>query len=257
MRIVIDQNIKNTLIKRYWKETRKALSISRQSIADKVEYVDPDRLKTYVKDLLNPAPIKSLILDIWGNVGGKYANDTIKRITLKSGVPVIEYKDQQSDIWKERMRIYSAERSLKKVEAIMSTQEELINNVIDNVIDQVNSEGLGIVQARNLLKEQLSGDAMTELENYQAERIARTEVNGASNTGSFEAAKESGLDMQKIWIHSGNLGKGYRQEHVDFATMEPQEMDYQYAENLEFPGDENADPGQIINCRCTIGYNVD
>jgi hypothetical protein len=257
MKILIDKDIKQSLIKRYWKDTRKALVKSRQLVIDKSEHVDPERLKGYVKDLLNPAPVKEQILDIWGSVGGKYANDTSRKLKLKNSVLYFDIKADDLTLWKERMRKYAYERSLQKVQSIMDTQEQLINTVIDGVLEKVTADGLGIPAARELMKNSLTDETLLEIENYQAERIARTEVNGASNAGSYEGAQDSGLDMKKIWIHGGGMTPGYRPEHVAFAEMEPQPMDYEYAVGLQYPCDENADPDQICNCRCAIGYEVD
>ena len=97
---------------------------------------------------------------------------------------------------------------------------------------------------------------MVTIQAYHAERIARTEVIGASNRGSFEAAFRSGLSMQKGWLTSGL--KGIRGSHLLYGGMDFQNMDYEYNAGLKYPGDPEAeDPGEVINCRCTIVYNVD
>jgi hypothetical protein len=96
---------------------------------------------------------------------------------------------------------------------------------------------------------------MTLINRYQAERIARTEVIGASNKGSFDAAERTGLVKTKEWATSGL--PGIRQSHLDYEALGEMEMDYEYNTGLMYPGDPNGDPEEIINCRCTHIFNVD
>jgi hypothetical protein len=154
------------------------------------------------------------------------------------------------------MRAYSAERSLQKVKEILTTEEEAINKVIDDVIQRGVDEGLSIPKIRGIMKDALEGDELATIENWQAERIARTEVGSAMETGSFDSAMENGEGLKKEWLHSGIYNKGYRESHVQFMEMGPQDMDYEYAPGLKFACDPEADPGETINCRCATLYTT-
>jgi hypothetical protein len=98
-------------------------------------------------------------------------------------------------------------------------------------------------------------DGLTEINSFQAERIARTEVIGASNTGSFEGAMETGVALGKEWMTSGL--PNIRQSHLDYEAMGTVDMDYEYNTGLQYPGDPNGDPEEIINCRCVPTYSID
>ena len=61
--------------------------------------------------------------------------------------------------------------------------------------------------------------------------------------------------MKKGWLTSGL--KGVRDSHLLYESQGFVSMDYEYAPGLKHPGDPNGAANEIINCRCTIIYNVD
>jgi hypothetical protein len=125
------------------------------------------------------------------------------------------------------------------------------------VIDKANVEGMGIPETRRLMRDYLMGDEMATIENYQAERIARTEVGSASNTMSFQSAQENAEGVTKGWLVSGL--KGMRTSHIAYGSMgDKLPMDFQYAPGLKFPQDPDCQIAEeVINCRCTHIFNVD
>lgn len=87
-----------------------------------------------------------------------------------------------------------------------------------------------------------------------AQRIARTEAHTAANKGQQEAAEESGLDMVKEWGATEDART--RPDHAQ-ANGQLREMDEAFdvgGVRLDFPGDPNGPPEQIINCRCVALY---
>ena len=83
--------------------------------------------------------------------------------------------------------------------------------------------------------------------------IARTEVIGASNAGNRHAAKQTNLDLQKEWIATRD--DRTRTSHEDMDG-ERQDLDNEYSNGLMYPGDPAGDAEDVIQCRCTEGYNV-
>jgi hypothetical protein len=61
--------------------------------------------------------------------------------------------------------------------------------------------------------------------------------------------------MKKAWLTSGL--PGIRQSHLDYEALGDVEMEYDFAPGLQYPGDPEGEPEEIINCRCTVIYNVD
>ena len=107
-----------------------------------------------------------------------------------------------------------------------------------------------------------------EMPRYRIERIARTEVIGASNwsthAGAGEAATEMGLDLVKEWIATRDeRTRDMIDDEFDHRAMDGKlrRMDQPFmvpstfgSEPLQFPGDPAGSAGNIINCRCTIAY---
>ena len=87
-----------------------------------------------------------------------------------------------------------------------------------------------------------------------AQRIARTEAHTAANKGQQDAAEESGVDMVKEWGATEDART--RPDH-SAANGQLRKLDEMFdvgGVNLDFPGDPNGPPGQIINCRCVALY---
>lgn len=90
----------------------------------------------------------------------------------------------------------------------------------------------------------------------RAVTIARTEVVGASNAGSYAGVTALGTygPARKVWL--ATVDSRTREAHMDadgqaVALDEPFIVD---GEELEYPGDPAGSAGNVINCRCTLIY---
>lgn len=100
----------------------------------------------------------------------------------------------------------------------------------------------------------------------RSRRIVRTESVKASNMSAIEGARRTGVLMDKRWISArdnrvrGNPAGLYPNSQFDHWDMQGQvvPMDRPFylsgTDELQYPGDPNGSPGDIINCRCTIGF---
>lgn len=87
--------------------------------------------------------------------------------------------------------------------------------------------------------------------------LARTQVIEASNVGSIQTARASGLSMLKEWIATMDprtrpthlAADGQRVDLVDQFTVGGYSADV--------PGDSSLPPSERYRCRCTIGYVID
>ena len=104
-----------------------------------------------------------------------------------------------------------------------------------------------------------------EADIVRARRIIRTESVKASNLSGMTGAKATGLLMDKRWISArdnrvrGNPAGKYANAEFDHwdinGTILPMDQDFsQTGEPLSYPGDPDGAPGDIINCRCSLGY---
>lgn len=238
--------------RKYWRLFRKVFVRVRQSVVDKAEHIDGDRLKGYVRQSLDEKLMKYHIDELWSEVGGKVGYDISRKIKqAKSSTPEMEYKadNTQIELWKARMRAYSAERSMQKVQKILDSETEAINKVINSVLEDSAAAGKGILETRRSMVNALEGEELATIENWQAQRIALTEVGAAQNTSTWMEGEGEGLLKQ--WLHLP-VSKVPRSNHIEYGMMGPQEEDYEYTTGLKYPHDEDADAEEVINCYCDI-----
>ena len=118
-----------------------------------------------------------------------------------------------------------------------------------DVLQQAFNDGLGEEETADLLAE------VIEMEDWQLERIARTEGHTAANIGSHEAAEATGADLVKEWASTEDSRT--RPTHVE-ADGQRQEMDNPFLVGeawLDFPGDPEGPAEEVINCRCVVLYH--
>lgn len=90
----------------------------------------------------------------------------------------------------------------------------------------------------------------------RAQRIARTEIHTASNAGSIEAARATELDLVKVW--GATEDERTRPSHAR-ADGQSRELDKPFRVGgaaLDYPGDPKGPPGETINCRCTMLFEL-
>jgi mRNA-degrading endonuclease HigB of HigAB toxin-antitoxin module len=257
MKIIPNEALKRSLIRKYFRETRKVLVKVRQEIVAQAEHSSPEQLKSMIPYLLQRQAMSDHLVKIWEDVGSGFAFDTEKKITKGKEKSKADDEAKLAD-WKRKMRAYASERSLIKAQAILTTEQEAINRVIDSVIKETLDEGLGILESRKLLLHDLQGEEMLTMEKWQAQRIAMTEVGGAQNTASFEAAQENSEGVKKFWMFIPGL-KTFREEHKGYEELGAVDMDYDFDTvdgGLQYPGDPDGTAEQVINCYCSIGYDT-
>lgn len=125
---------------------------------------------------------------------------------------------------------------------------------------KLNSEILqGIIQGESIPKMAQRLQKVTKMNEASAIRNARTTVTSAENKGrmdSLHVAAEKGVVVHKIWMatHDSRV----REAHADLDGQE-QEIDDPFKSELGdimFPGDPDADPANVYQCRCTLTYKV-
>ncbi len=250
MRFSISESAQRSLIKSYHREAKEVLYKTALPVLQLADKVSPQELKQRIPSLLKPDLMNKYLQDLWSKVGGKFASDTVRRLKpLRKSL-----EDPELDSWEGGFRAYMAERSKKITKQILTTQAETLNTIIDRLVSEAYQTGESIATISGKLKEQFESEMVT-IQRYEAERIARTEVIGASNKGSFDGALSTGLPIQKGWSTSGL--SGIRDTHLMYEGRGWVSMDHEFAPGLKHPGDPSGAPEEIINCRCSIIYNVD
>lgn len=130
---------------------------------------------------------------------------------------------------------------------------------------KVNAEVLqGIIQGESIPNIAKRLGNVTEMEKNSAIRNARTTTTSAENKGrmdSYHDAQKQGLVLKKRWIATHDILTRTWHTELDNKTIdvdEPFENTIQigkgksFTDHIMYPGDPDADPANVYNCRCTL-----
>jgi len=205
-------------------------------------YTDTQALEFITSAKLYEA-LKPLYLDAGITYGAKHLT-YLKR--QKARMP-IGFNQLMTDL----LNNYFLVELLNTVEDITSYTKELIRNILLKAVPL----GLSIGE----ITEQLQDIGFT----YQRARtIARTETVTAANVGAMLSVKTTGLSLRKVWISAtDNRTRRRPRDKYDHLHMNGVIVSYDELFNVSGdlmaqPGDRKhkANAGNIINCRCTIGF---
>jgi uncharacterized protein with gpF-like domain len=148
---------------------------------------------------------------------------------------------------------------LKIVETINTVTFRKARSVISDALAQATAENFGVKETAELLKTELRG--MFE-DQPRFGVIARTETNAIHSYTRMDVMKEEGI--QKVqWLTSEDelVREEYMKKNgevIGFShvVLDGQEVGIDEAfnngEDIRFPLDPEASPGNTINCRCTL-----
>ncbi len=157
----------------------------------------------------------------------------------------------QSELLRQRIAFVSEATRSQIVRMVIAGQEE----------------GLGVSEIARTITDALPGLSMR-----RGAIIARTETHGAANFGADQAARSTGLDLQKEWVsvedhRTRDFGEGdgiidqYSHRAMDGVVVD---MDQAFSvpnklggfERMLYPGDPIGSAGNTINCRCAVSHIV-
>ena len=118
-----------------------------------------------------------------------------------------------------------------------------VDNQLNRIISDGYREGKGINQVANDITQRFD-----QLADWEARRIARTEINTSHNQATRDQYKEDGVEYTQ-WIAAND--DRTRDSHVD-VDGEIIPIGSKYSNGLEYPGDTNGPIEEWINCRCGI-----
>ena len=184
------------------------------------------------------------VYKIYKTVGLYHANQTYKQIRREIG------EKSRNEQWTK-----SIEEELRRVlleYAVVKTSETLRNHLI-LVLQQAVLKEMTVDEIVKLFTE----SGFTKM---QANRIVRTEVNRAANTGVKAAADGFNYEMVKEWIaFQDSRTRGFKPEqpkdhfHMDGQVVEYFEnfTDPRSGEQIEYPLAPGGSAAMVINCRCS------
>jgi hypothetical protein len=204
---------------------------------------------------LDSSIIKKTMLKTYEIVGSAFAKETVQNLVgVKKDITV---EDKYTLIMRNFIEKYGAER----ITWITHTTKENYIKICKNIVQNAIKDGISITDTRKAIMKSIGYDTV-----YRAERIARTEIVSASNRGSLEGAKSTGLNINKVWIAKMTNRTRHSHKELDGQVVginEPfmaniyindDENRKEGKEKLYYPGDINGSAGNVINCSCTQGY---
>jgi hypothetical protein len=155
-----------------------------------------------------------------------------------------------------------------EVPADWALTEDAVEEYLKTATNRLVGVGDDVWQAvrASLLEGHAANDDMTQLaarvrhtagvSDGRAMTIARTEVHAALEAGSYLQALAVDPDGKKTWLATND--DRTRETHR-LAEGQVQSIDQPFnvgGSALQFPGDPHGEPGEIINCRCSVGYDL-
>lgn len=125
---------------------------------------------------------------------------------------------------------------------------EQINNTTFKELTKQFQDSLNMGESRIELIKRIE-ETYENINRARAATIARTEVHGVTQYGTFQGYKQAGLPI-KIWVHAPGVKGGIRDNH---AGMDGEEkpLGVAFSNGLMFPGGSGP-AEEVINCECFI-----
>jgi len=207
-------------------------------------YMDATTLADFRKDV-DPLIMKEAFEELYLEVGDSFARSTFSG--LKS-MPYTQTKQEPAWIAQlQKLIDYDLEERLRGLDKTTRKQ-------IDKIVQEGLENGDNVEQIKERIiatRGMASLDGMTP---GRARIIANTEIVTASNAGSLMGALSTGLNFEKQWVTT--LDGDARPSHLAVNTVRvAKNATWRVgSSDLQFPGDPNGKPEEVINCRCTQIY---
>jgi SPP1 gp7 family putative phage head morphogenesis protein len=219
----------------------------KSELADVLRQMNGDEVElSHLNDAIarQRAAWRKLLESIWLRVGQEFGKRTEQALLPEKSSAGIETKSVE-DVWFAAVRDYIRSKVGERVVQILATTKDLIKEQIREGIEA----GEGVYQ----LRKRIDALYLDEIIPHRSEVIARTEVVGASNAASREAARATGLELTHEWVATAD--DRVRPSHED-ASGQIVPLDEPFivgGEEMMFPGDP-AGGDEAINCRCVEVY---
>ena len=251
---------------RYTRKLEKDIRAIIAPIMEAMRYsTDLDSIKNMV-EVLQTDHINATLVEMYKDVGS-YFGSKVERQIKKSIIPnmsaICKNMTEEDRIWGEWLEQYAMQRAGVKFLSINKTVRNELSGLINNMIAEGMRDGLGINEIARKLEKELPNRWVGKARS-RARTIAQTEVTTASNTVSIQAIEQTGYDYLKTWV-TAPPGTVKNERHtlpgaIREYTVKKDEMFYvdggQGYKPMMYPGDPNGSVENVVNCRCTLTYEI-
>lgn len=264
---------------RYYRSARSLVRVAlkeynQQFIEDLKKCQTPAQMKALAEKPLRSAEIEKALLKIWVPVSRQFGTETFNSLMPVSKSlkfePNIGGLVRPTDLAGNARSVIGLQGSIdaaaavnedfwltwankmlkgtlgERIKWITETTRDVFIKAVDRIAYAGFESGKGVPEiAKEIMKD------LNITERYRAERIARTEVISASNSSSQAGAQATGLELDKEWI--AYIDENTRDSHRDLNGAKV-DINEQFSNGLDVPGDPSGAADEVINCRCTVGY---
>ena len=182
----------------------------------------------------------------------------------------IETKGMEDVFW-SKLSPWISKQSLEKSNQIGSTEKKKIRDIISKgarreVWDEEREEYIVLPMTNSEMAADILKAGLAE-EQWKSLQIARTETHTAAclsmNQATQAVGKEHGIIFKKYWSNADDerTRPGHVKAGEDYSEDSAIDMDDTYSvecngtiDEMMHPGDSNADPSNVVNCRCVELY---
>ena len=246
-----------------WSDYKKLYANALKTYSPKFKKELQRQVDTYcdTQDLnaISDKKIKKTIQNLHIAMGVKMAQITEKNVSksVKGYFGPEEFKSKQTDLFTYVMLTYLERKGLDQISAEIT---QTTKNQIQQYLIKSVEEGLTLQETIKLLR-------TAGITDYRAEMIARTETGRAANIGSMVGTASTGLVTMKEWIAArDNRTRRVPRDMFDHYHMDGIKVAFDEKFNVKtknggfepmlHPCDPSGSAGDVINCRCTLGYEA-
>jgi len=200
-------------------------------------------------DLFKESDIAKLYEDLYVEVGLRFLR------WYQKNFQKFTQKDMDEPIYVDRFARRAKKVAGDKVTLVSGARKKDLQKFLKQQMSNPEFMAMNERQAQRVLRSKFSGYSKS-----QAERLIRTESNGAGNYASQEAAREMfDGNVYKEWITAKDArvrDAHAAMEGVDGQVVKIDEQFWVGGEYLDHPSDlaNSSKPANVINCRCQAVY---
>ncbi|TVR42798.1 MAG: hypothetical protein EA392_00025 [Cryomorphaceae bacterium] len=196
--------------------------------------------------------MQSLFIDIYQVTGVAFARREAEQLQQKGMKMKQDFEVLESQ-WMRHMRDFVIGRCGLKIQQSTRTLFADIERVTRQVIQAGIDEGWGPAKVAQEIMKQQAG-----IDRFRAMRIARTEVVGASNEGSYTGAGAFSDKTRKIWVaalmDTRDSHEAMHETRAEYSEAFRVPRETGGSDEMQYPGDPSGSAENVINCRCGITY---
>lgn len=210
--------------------------------------LDYSELSRYIIHFsVNPENIKNALLAAHLDIGQRYGGHVVRGIER-------ERKAAPYPLFSESFQKFVRNYFLTIGGAKIETLTKSMTSAVMAEIAKAQDEGLTREEMVRAMRKKIDN---RNYYRWQAMRIARTETTFAMNAAKQVAIEQSGLEMEKEWVHGHSASPRLDHLQMDGIRVSMNEP-FILPGNVQmmYPGDDSMGAGaeDVINCTCTYVY---